>query len=315
MLKQIKLKNFRTHKKTKLNFCSGVNGIIGISSSGKTNILRAIKLIFTNRPLGDGMISRFSVNKEAVISTKWSDVGTIKMVKGKDSYYQINNDKPFRKIGTSVPDKIKEALFLSDINFYGQFEGPFLIFSGPGEISRYINKATGAENFDIWTSNVNHRIKNLDFSLKDSDFRIEKYRIEKKKLAGVEKLDVLVRELKRVSKKIKNLQADYDEISELYSKFSGFESKLRMHKKILRFEKTLKKIASIREKIEFLEEDIDLVDDLLNLKKTKHELVKRHKELMKQYISCLMTDRKCPTCYSPIKQSTIKRLKNEIHLD
>ena len=315
MLRKLKLKNFRTHKKTRLKFCSGINGIIGISSSGKTNILRAIKLLHTNRPLGNGVINRNAKTKEAVIESDWTGVGTIKMVKGKDSYYQINKQKPFRKIGTNVPQPVSDALFLSDLNVLAQYDGPFLIFSGPGEISKAINESTGSGEFDIWISNINNRIKDVKFAAKDAGYRVEKYRLEKEKLRGIESVAREVKKLSKLSKHLKELRYDCDEITELYNRLIGFQSKVVMHKKIISLEKYLKRAKKLREQIEVLEVDVDLADDLVNRKMAMEELVKRHNDLVERYSKVLKKERKCPTCFSPIKQSTIKRLNNAIRLD
>ena len=315
MLKKIKLTNFRTHKKSELGFGSGVNGIIGISSSGKTNILRALKLLAKNRPIGDGVISRFAQNKEAIIETEWSGVGKIKMVQGKDSYYQINDQKPFRKIGTSVPDAVTDALFLSDLNVLAQYDGPFLIFSSPGEISKAINDATGAGEFDTWISNINNRIKDINFNLKDSEFRIAKYRVEREKLHEVPKLESDMQHLIQIHKRHKQLKNDFETITEIYNRLLGFRKKVQLHKQIIRLHRKLNEIKKIRNEMLKFEEIIDLHDELTQKKEELKALIKQHNtKLIKEYSKVLVKNRSCPTCKSPIKQSTITRLKNEVRL-
>lgn len=317
MLKKIKLRNFRTHKSSDLEFCSGVNGIIGISSSGKTNILRALKMLAKNRPIGDGVIFRDAKTKEALIETEWSDVGTIKMVKASDSkksYYQINDDEPFRKMGTTVPEQVTDALFLSDLNVLGQYDGPFLIFSSPGDISKAINDSTGAGEFDVWISNINNRIKTIKFALKDADFRIEKYRVEKEKLQGFARLKKQLKELKKVAKKRDEAEFKFERVSEIYNRLIGFKSKLAMHERIIRLQRRVNRIKKIREEMEVLEEGIDLYEDWQVKQKALDELMERHDGLVKKYSKLLVKERTCPTCKSPIKQSTIKRLKDAVRL-
>ena len=316
MLKKIRLRNFRTHKDSLLKFVPGVNGIIGISSSGKTNILRALKLLAKNRPLGDGVIRRGAKKKEAIIETEWSGVGAIKMVKGKDSYYQINDKKPYRKIGTSVPDKVTEALFLSDLNVLGQYDGPFLIFSSPGDISKAINDSTGAGEFDAWISNVNNRLKSIKFNLKDSEFRVEKYRVEREKLRGVKELEKEMAELIRVSKKRRQLEDTFETVTEIYNRLIGYKNKVKLHRKIMRLQRKVDTIKKIREEMQVFEEVIDLHDELEQKQKQLKLLVDRHNnELVKEYAKVLIKERSCPTCKSPIKQSTIKRLKSEVSIN
>lgn len=314
MLKRIRLKNFRTHKDSELTFCPGVNGIIGISSTGKTNILRALKLLAKNRPIGDGVIYRSAKKKEALIETEWSDVGIIRMVKSKDSYYQINDDEKFRKFGTKVPEQITDALFLSDLNVLGQYDGPFLIFSSPGDISKAINDATGAGEFDTWINNINNRIKTIKFALKDADFRIEKYRVEKEKLKGFARLKRHLKELKKISAKKEKAEFDFERITEIYNRLIGFKSKLAMHEKIIRLQRRVNKIKKLREEMEALEEGVDLYEEWQQKIDSLKALLERHEEFVEKYSKLLAKRRSCPTCKSPIKQSTIKRLKDAVRI-
>lgn len=317
MLKRIRLKNFRTHKDSELKFCSGVNGIIGISSSGKTNILRALKLLAKNRPLGDGVIRRGVKEKEALVETEWNDVGVIRMVKAKDSkktYYQINDDEPFRKVSTNVPEQVTEALFLSDLNVLGQYDGPFLIFSGPGEISKAINDSTGAGEFDMWLSNINNRIKTVKYALKDADYRTEKYKVEIEKLRGLAKLSKEIKQLKKVAKQKEQVEFNFERISEIYNRLIGFRSKLRVHKRIIQLERRVKKIKRLRNEMDELGEGIDLYEDWQEKANAIDALAERHDSLVDKYKKLLIKNRSCPTCKSPIKQSTIKRLENAVRL-
>lgn len=312
MLKSIKLINYRTHKESFLKFCSGVNGIIGISASGKTNILRALKTLFKNRPLGNSCISRFSKEKKTTIETVWSDIGTIKMVKGKDSFYQINEQEPFRKFGPNVPDDITDALFLSDINFHGQFDGPYLIFSSPPEISKVINSATGAEEFDIWTSNLNNRIKNLKYDLKEAQYRKEKFTIQLESVGKLDSLKYSIKKLKRISADLERIQNRYDDLLELKSAWVAVQIKKKRHRDIIRITKKINKLKAIRIEIEQLGDAADLLEKLQINKKSIRESSIRNKELVKQYIKILKKKRICPTCASRIKPSNIKELKRAL---
>lgn len=315
MLKSLRLKNFRTHKDSYLKFCSGVNGIIGISASGKTNILRALKMLFTNRPLGNGCISRFSKEKQSEIESVWSGVGTIKMVKGKDSYYQINDDDPFRKIGTTVPDKIVDALFLSDINFHGQFDGPYLIFSSPPEISKVINNATGAEEFDIWTSNINNRIKDRKFALKEAKYREEKYKIQLENIGSLKRLSYSVKKLKEVSKEMEVIQDKYDELLELKSAWVAIKIKKKRHRDIIRLTRKIEDLKSIRIEIDHLGDVADMLENLENKKKSIALVREENKKFVSKYIKILKRKKICPTCAGKIKSSNIKELKRALSIN
>lgn len=314
MLKKIRLRNFRTHKRTIVDFCSGINGIIGIGSSGKTNILRALILLARNRPLGNGVISRFAPGKNAVVDSEWTDDLRVKIVKGKKSYYQINDEKPFRKINTNVPEQVADALFLSDINFHKQFDGPFLVFSGPGEISKVINESTGANEFDIWLGETTKAIKELKIELKDAEYREEKYRIEIEKLEGVRKLAQSIKELKEITETIEEKQKEYDDLSHYFNTMIDLEDKIIFHKRIARFKVKLKRIRAIQEEYDELDDQATLIEDyeqkLVELKEAK----KRHKRIVDDYIKLLVKKHICPTCTSTIKQSNVKSLREKLRV-
>ena len=318
MLRKIRLKNFRTHRNSTLRFGPGVNGIIGPGTHGKTNILRAIKMLAKNRPLGTGVISRFAKKgSPAIIETDWTGVGTIKMCKhpeSKKSYYQINDQEPFRKFGHEVPDQITDALFLSDLNVLAQYDGPFLIFSSPGDISKAINNSTGSGEFDVWVSNTTSRVKKIKHGLGDAEYRVEQYRLEKEKLRGLGRVKRLIREVKFFNEKRVALEEDVEEISEIYNRWLGYQKKVRFHKKIMRLQRNVDRIKKILEQIKSYDDEIGLIDDYLSKKIQIKELVKMHKGNVRKYAKLLAKERSCPTCKSPIKQSTIRRLKQEVKL-
>src|SRR5699024_1002419 len=48
-ISKVEFKNFRNFKESKINFNDGVNVIIGHNNAGKTNILKALSLIFDSK--------------------------------------------------------------------------------------------------------------------------------------------------------------------------------------------------------------------------------------------------------------------------
>ena len=52
MITSLSIKNWQSHKDTKLDFVNGVNVIIGVPNSGKTAVLRALLWLIENRPKG-----------------------------------------------------------------------------------------------------------------------------------------------------------------------------------------------------------------------------------------------------------------------
>lgn len=258
------------------------------------------------------------VQQKTTIDTWWSDVGKIAYVKTGDpkySYYEVNNEKPYRKFGQNPPEPIVNAINLSEINFANQFDGPFLIFAGPGEISKTINKITGADEFDKWIKEVNDRIKNISFKLKDSEYRIEKYKIDKENLDDLPRTKKWVDKAVAASKKLQDTRDEFDEVTDLYNTLIGLKAKAKLHKRIAQLSKYVRRVKKIRNQMDSYDETIELAEALIEKRKTHKMALNRHDELVKRFVKKLIKERQCPTCLSPIKQSTIKRLKSEISLD
>ena len=59
MITKIEIKNFQSHKDTMIDFDKGINSICGESDNGKTAIIRAIRWVIENRPLGTDKLNSF----------------------------------------------------------------------------------------------------------------------------------------------------------------------------------------------------------------------------------------------------------------
>ena len=138
MIKKIWLKNFQSHENTHLEFEKGINSIIGNSDSGKTAIIRALLWVFTNRPLGDSIISNWA--DEVAVGVRFSEGVEIIRRRNKDfnGYILKNRDKQleFKAIGTDVPEEIRQVINMNSINIQKQFDSPFLLADTPGEVAR-----------------------------------------------------------------------------------------------------------------------------------------------------------------------------------
>ena len=171
MLKQLIIDNFRTWKKTEINFDKGVNVIIGDLQAGKTNIIRSLKLLCTNKPSGLKVINNKTDKQEvdvyAELEEKNKNINKVRIVKSKKDSKYILNDEEFRKIGTKVPEEVKEKV-LGGIHFQDQIDLPFLIGeSNTSSINKEINKIIGFEKIDGYLGVVNSEKSGLDIKKKN----------------------------------------------------------------------------------------------------------------------------------------------------
>lgn len=146
MLKQLSIRNFQSHKNTKLDL-SRFTVIVGASSSGKSSVVRALKLLARN-----GRGTSYVRNGQG--SSKISALGesgflvTIERGAGKSVYELLLPDSEetqiFTKCGTSTPDAVSSALDFGadDTWLASQFDRPFLLDETGSQIARVLGDLT-----------------------------------------------------------------------------------------------------------------------------------------------------------------------------
>ena len=211
-----------------------------------------------------------------------------------------------------MPDKITEALNLTDLNFQGQFDNPFLISNSAGEIARVIHEKTNIDKADEWIKQLNKKIGALKIYHHDGTAELEEKTEQLKAYAGLEALDSTISKVERLDKKIRKLENTYIAIDELFADIIDAEQKIIEQKQYLKAEKQINEIDGINGKIYTLQTERELIEKVLDNEVSLHEHKKMQVKNNKQYISILKRTKKCPTCFGPIQEADIKRIRNEI---
>lgn len=216
MIRKLNIVNFKSHKDTKLEFDPGVNIIVGDPQSGKTNIIRALKLLVDNRPLGaDKIFPTFAGDKADVYVGAEFDNGSVELTKSisrtkkgdlkvKDASYVLDGKKDdgYSGVASNVPDLVKEKINLSELNFQFQFDKPFLAMSSPGEIAKTINKITRLENVDTWVSSIRSDINFKNKEVTKLTQRNNKIDEELSGYDGLDHLDDVIKEFENVTSEL-----------------------------------------------------------------------------------------------------------------
>jgi len=181
---QVIIENYESHKYTKIDFCSGLNMIIGDSDSGKSAIQRAIRWACYNEPSGDDFIRRdadsimaeINGDKPKVlcrVTIKISNGYTIIRAKELNStlnrYTLIDPDGEeleFNNFGLEVPDEIRSVLGFHhltldktklEVNYIPQMESPLAwAYQGAG-LSRLLNKFNNIDDFEGLLKRLNKK--------------------------------------------------------------------------------------------------------------------------------------------------------------
>jgi len=178
MIQKLKLKAFQAHKSSELEFCSGVNAIVGESDEGKTSIIRALYWASQNKPSGGDFISDFSKRGECS-STIVVDGNEVTRFKNKSKNEYRINDQPFKALGKSgVPDEVKSILQMDDLNFQNQMDAPFLLSKNGGDLAKYLNKVADLEIISTSLTKAKSLVDTANGDIKRKEAEVESNKAE-----------------------------------------------------------------------------------------------------------------------------------------
>lgn len=126
--------------------------ITGPTGSGKSSLIRAAQLAAFNAR-GTSYVRKDSAQAVVALGNQeqgWA-VSITRGARGKDAY-RVSRliagfmDEPvvdtFTKLGGKVPEEVTQLLRLSELNFAGQFDRPYLLADSPGEVARALGQLT-----------------------------------------------------------------------------------------------------------------------------------------------------------------------------
>ena len=215
MIKSIHISNFQSHKDTTLVLDPGVNLICGSSDSGKSSIIRALKWLATNRPLGDGFVSWGSKGETAVEVLLDDGVsimhepGSYSLIKGKDR-------QDWSAIGTGVPETVTQTLNISELSWAHQMDAPFLLSASPGEVARTLNEVADLDKIDSTLVNINRMARDNRSQLTETASRKQQLEIELSQYRGLDgqlKMIVLLKEWERKAGLLESMVENGDRLT------------------------------------------------------------------------------------------------------
>lgn len=317
MLKALQLNKFRSHSSSTFHFGPGINGIIGLSLSGKTNVLRALKWLLTNRPPGFKFHSDFS-KKPTSVSVTLEDETIIQVNRSKKSSVEYTllqkgkRKKHWDKVGRSVPDIVVDKLNISELNIQEQLDAPFLVTSAGGEIARTINRITKAEKLDKWIKSLNSRINALKYKQQTFVTALQSTKAELKRYKNLDELDLKISSLGKITTRIKKLDDEYTGIDELLANIEDTKSTIKINRRYLKAKVAIDQIEKIEDKLALLStEESNILQAIETQGKLRTERLRR-KTLVYRYINAIAKDKICPTCFHSITKKDIERITREV---
>jgi len=266
VIKNLSIKNFKSHKDSTFEFCENLNVIYGLSSHGKSAALNALRLLVENKPSGDKYISKFAKKDPVtVIDAEFSDCSIQFEKTKKTAKYTIKSglykDKVLTDLNKKVPDEVLNEIKMTSDNFSWQFDLPYLLFTGNGEISRKINQTIGIHQFDVKLKDVNKEVLRLKRECKElkEEARVTKIDIKKFDLSGI---DQMFLDIKRCDTKIKDEEKYLSTIHRIKDDLISFDSDL-IRKNIEFCESLIKKYESLEEAEEKNKKIISCYKDII----------------------------------------------------
>ncbi len=296
MIENLIVKNYQSHKNTEITFSKGVNIIIGTSDYGKSVLIRALYWLANNKPDGTSFMSDWG--GDTIVQSKMEgNIITRYKTKTKNQY-RINDDV-FDRVGTSVPDSVKEIVNMDSLNFQLPLDSPFLLSKNSSEVSKYINSIINFEIIDTTMTNVLSLKRKTAQKISYVTEEIKQLHKKKEEILNIEDCELIIKKAENIEKKINISLEEKEKLSSLYENISSQIKKISFIKEYSEKEKQaieqalflLEKIKKIKNKFFLLEKTLSYVDKLsvlfLQKEQRKLYLEKEYKKIMPE---------KCPLC-------------------
>ncbi len=336
MFTRIEIKNFQSHKDTVIDFDKGINSICGESDNGKTAIIRAIKWVVENRPLGTDKLNSFWNKdfKEEMSVKLYTENGWVQRVRSKDiNGYKIcidGKEKKLEAVGTDVPKEVKDFLKVNDINFQYQFDPPYLISMSAGEASKYLNNIIHLDSIDSILSVAEGNKRSISSEQKIVDKDISELERELENTEWVEEAENIHKRIVKYDESINNKLQDLSELesqiterenlkvidlSEQKDLISQIESIIipdvsDIDFEIKEYENLKKDIVDFSEQKQIIEEiekieipDVSVLNDEIKEYELRNEEILKLKEEREELEKLL--PRVCPFCGKPIEDGDV----------
>lgn len=298
MFKKLIINDFESHEYTILKFHKGVNSIVGESDSGKSSIIKNLKLHLTNKLKGNGFISDWADTTESELTLD-NNIKTTR-IKGKEGnlYKTSLSNTPFKSFGTDVPEEIENIFNINEINIQTQSDIHFLLNNTPGEVAKYLNKIVDLSIIDRSHTNIEKKIRKEKSDLKYTEEQFENKKLEFKKYNWLKDANEDIKELSLIENEIEDLENDIEIIEDNCIIVRECSSKIQEFEKVIKLEKKVNELIKLNGEIKKDENEIsileDILDDISNYKNKIKECKNNEKELQKEFNE-LMPDI-CPLC-------------------
>jgi exonuclease SbcC len=242
MISRIIVENFQAHKRLDINHIPGILSIVGDTDAGKSAVVRALQWVALNRPKGKDFIHHGEAYATVTIEVDGRLVSRTR--RGSGNEYRIDG-KVLKAFGSDVPDEVRAALRMEEVNFQSQHDGAFWFTLSPGQVAKEVNKI-------------------CDLAIVDDCLRIAGARHRKFKTLAEDAAE-REREAAETAEGLQWVSDAAGELSELERMASRLDSLTTQRPRLLRLLRQLKSARSIEERSDGA---LQVGREALNLAKT-----------------------------------------------
>lgn len=265
MLKSITIKSFQSHKDTTIDFSPGVNVICGKSDSGKSAIIRAIRWVLFNRPLGNSIMTKGSrktnVILEVISNNKPHLIGHSRSKSSLE--YNIDGHE-ITHIGTEIPKEISDLIDIAPENLALQLDSPFLVMESDGNIAGIINDITHLEKANLLAKELERKRKEFDSKYELNKEKIDqlKKEIENPTFSKLPKLSQLIAHAEIYEQSLYELSIKIDNIMKLLYHLEDIKNKLKPLDSLDKYNKCVTSVLELTTKIENFLNAVVRIEDI-----------------------------------------------------
>lgn len=191
MIQALRLRNFQRHRRLQIAFAPGITSIRGRSDAGKSSIVRALRWSLLNDIPGASFIRRGSVKASVRVRVDGKIVSRFRSPSL--NLYKLDKE-PFRSFGNIVPQPVKDAARVNEINFQNQHDSPFWFSESAPEVSRQLNRVVDLSIIDESLTQIGQEVRKAQ----------EREAVSRERLAQAR---TKLRELKPQQERIKEFEA------------------------------------------------------------------------------------------------------------
>jgi exonuclease SbcC len=295
-LSHLRLENFQCWEDLAVALDPRCTTFMGSTDRGKSAVLRALRWLCQNRPTGAAFIERGKTRCRVTLRV---DGKRVSRHKGKRNVCYVDTKK-FVAFGNELPAEITALLNVSDLNFQGQHDSPFLLSETPGEAARRLNRVVSLDLIDAALKRVATRVRRAGVVFDETRTRFREARRQRDRLAWVPDYLDKLRKIEKLENAVSTHRVRATALAALLADVSNIErQRERAGGVILAAQKALRVADQICARSDQIRTLSRVTCDLRDAGLTRQRLQTEAIEIQTQ----LEEVHTCPACGQPIKSS------------